>query len=540
MVVWFFPAFVALMIIRHGFSKPKMVKILFWGMIVNASLLAIFGLIAPLLVENYPLWLKPILPRQDVLFFSTFGYPNHAGSFFILHLGLACGLFFYYYANRKHENQVLVKTGILLVSILLLLYVIHLTHSRYAMLFSWLTTAFFTFHLLYLSIGKDLDKRLKIGIIAIVVVGLIVIGLFALYHTAKGDILSKLTKMSEPGKFINEQFDLKFWQVVAAAKMWRDYPLFGIGGGSYREYLLQYVRNHKERYIATHYWGMAYVHNDLMQFLCEFGIIGTGLLAAVFLFLVSRIAASRQWKQGFFFFGLLGAGGVFIHSLIDLPFRSPPVIIAFVVILAGYGILQTQQRHQEQITKKKGSFISFVTRFVNFYTLVFLFISIVMWWILTPIRQKVSQDIVREVKREYEAKLITFPYNNVTPGISQNASPALLRSLWWAKLLYAEYKELHLLSAKINFDLYRNASPKNEKGAKSYLKEAFRSSLTARRFTTYGDIEFIKLHTAVLDALGYYLEESWCLKCLRDIYAKDIRVNRLVREFYFRRPYLYR
>jgi O-antigen ligase len=540
MVVWFFPAFVALLIIRHGFSKPQMVKILFWGMIVNASLLAIFGLIAPLLVKNYPLWLSPILPKQKVIFFSTFGYPNHAGSFFILHLGLACGLFFYYYANRKKENQVSVKTGILLVSILLLLYSIHLTHCRYAVLFSWVMAVFFIFYLLNFSLRKKSNQWLKTGIIVIVVVCLLVIGSFTLYLTAKDDFLSKLSTMANPGKFIKEQFDLKSWQVVAAAKIWRDYPIFGIGGGSYGQYLLQYVRNHKERYIATHYWGMAYVHNDFMQFLCEFGIVGTGLLVAVFLLLVSRIVASGKWKQGFVFFGLLGVSGVLIHSLIDLPFRSPPIITAFVVVLAGYGMLQTKQRREKEIIKKKGSFTSFVTRFVNFYTILFLFIAFVVWWAFTPVRQDISRNIVRDVEKKYEAKLLTPRYDNVTPGISRNASPALLRSLWWAKLLYAEYKDLHLLSAKINFDLYRNARANNEKDAKSYLKEAFRSSLAARRFTTYADIEFVKLHTAVLDALGYILEESWCLKCLSDSYPKDIRVNLLVREFYFRRPYLYR
>ena len=203
-------------------------------------------------------------------------------------------------------------------------------------------------------------------------------------------------------------------------------------------------------------------------------------------------------------------------------------------------MLQTNQRQEEEIIKKKGSFTSFVTRFVNFYTILFLFISIVVWWVLTPVRQNISRNIVRDVDKKYDAKLITPRYDKVTPGVSQNASSALLRSLWWAKLLYAVYKDLYLLSAKINFDLYRNARANNEKAAKSCLNEALRSSLAARRFNTYRDIEFVKLHTAVLDALGYILEESWCVKCLSDSYPKDIRVNLLVREFYFRRPYLYR
>jgi O-antigen ligase len=537
MVVWFFPAFVALLIVRHSFSRPQMVRILFWGMIINASFLAIFGLIAPILSKNYPQWLTPILPRQPVFFFSTFGYPNHAGSFFILHLGLACGLFFYYYTNRKQEARLLVKGGTLLFIILLQFYAIILTRSRYAMIFSGLMAASFIFYLLYLSLWKNRGRKLKSFIITSVVILFMVIGSFALYLTAKSDILTELSTMSKPGKFIEEQFDLRFWQSVAAVKMWWDYPIFGIGGGSYREYLLQYVTDRKKRYIAANWRGMANVHNDFMEFLCEFGIVGIGLLMAVLILLVTKILNTKEWKRGFILFGLLGLSGVLIHSLIDLPFRSPPVIIAFVVVLAGYGMIG---QVQEKVTEKKGSITRFLTRFVNFYSILFLSVSIVLWWACTPTRQKVSQNIVREVKREYEAELIIPRYNNVNPGISRNASPGLLRSLWWAKLVYAEYKYIHLLSAKINFDLYRNARTTNEKNAKSYLKEAFRSSLAASRFTTYADVEFVRLHTAILDALGYYLEESWCLRCLRKKYPKDIRVNLLVREYYVRRPYLCR
>jgi hypothetical protein len=62
--------------------------------------------------------------------------------------------------------------------------------------------------------------------------------------------------------------------------------------------------------------------------------------------------------------------------------------------------------------------------------------------------------------------------------------------------------------------------------------------LAARRYTNYGDIEFVKLHTAILDALGYHLEESWCLLKLGKAHRDDIRVNLLLREYYFRRPYL--
>ncbi|MDQ1351352.1 MAG: hypothetical protein QG657_1654 [Acidobacteriota bacterium] len=230
MVVRFFPTFVALLIIRHAFSRLRMVRILFWGMVINASLLAIFGMIAPFLTKNYPTWLIPILPRQPVFFFSTFGYPNHAGSFFILHLGLACGLFFYYYINRKEEPRASMKAGILSVIILLQFCAIHLSRGRYAILFSWIMAAAFMLYLLHLTPWKNFKVRRKTSFIAIATTCVVVIGSLALYITSKDEIRARLSTMAKPGKFIAEQFDMKFWQIVAAAKIWKDHPLWESAG----------------------------------------------------------------------------------------------------------------------------------------------------------------------------------------------------------------------------------------------------------------------------------------------------------------------
>jgi hypothetical protein len=541
MLVWFFPAFVLLLMVRHGCPGKRSLIIVSWSMAVNSAFLGIIGIIAPLMGKNYLSWLTSflVLPPYSRSSFSTFGYANHAAAFFLLHLGLTCGLFFYYCINRKQQRRIKVKTGLLLMIILLQFYTLQRCHSIYGMIFSWLIMAVFVFYGLYRFSRENHARKIKPGFIITGVILLVVTGLSVLYLTAKSDIVSEFSTMRVPGKYIKEQAAVKLFFISAAVDIWRHNPVFGIGGGSYSEYLIYYERPHSNKYIKTHALGKANTHNDFFQFLCEFGILGLGLLMAALVLLTAKIAKNKAWQQSFVLFGLLGVSGILIQGSMDLPFRNPSVLISFVFMLTGYGTLMHPQQPRE-ISYKKGSFKPFVTRFVNFYTILFLFISIVVWWAFTPVRQNISRNIVRDVDKKYEAKLIIPRYDNVTPAISRNASPALLRSLWWAKLLYAEYKDLYLLSTKINFDLYRNARANNEKDAKSYLKEAFRNSLAARRFTTYADIEFVKLHTAVLDALGYILEESWCVKCLSDRYPKDIRVNLLVREFYFRRPYLYR
>lgn len=549
MLVWFFPAFVLVLMVRHGCPGKRALLIVYWSMAVNSAFLGIIGIIAPQLGNKYLSWLTSILilpPYSRFSFsafgyFSTFGYANHAASFFLLHLGLTCGLFFYYYIDRKQHRWIILKTGILLMIILLQFYALHLCHSNYGMFFSWLIMTFFVFYGLYLYIREKPTRRVKSGFIVTGVIFLLAVGLFGLYLTARGDILSELSTMKKPGKYIKEQSAEKLWYMSAALDIWRHSPIFGIGGGSYGEYLRYYERpnSNQDKYIKTHAPGTANVHNDFIQFLCEFGIVGIGLLTAALVLLALKIMKNKAWKQSFVFFGLLGISGVLIQSLMDVPFRNPSVIISFLVILAGYGTLQRRDQNNE-VSSKKDSPTKFVTRFVNFYTVLFLFIMIVSWWALSPVRQKISRDIVREVEREYYAKLITPQYDKVTPGKSQNASPSLLRSLWQAKVLYGDFKDLHLLSAKINFDLYRDLKSSQEKKAKKYLLAAFRSSMSAKQFSKSTDTEFIKVYTAILDESGYYLEESLCLKVLLDSNPDDIRVDLLVREYYFRRPHLIR
>lgn len=548
MLVWFFPAFVLLLMIRHGCPGKLGFIMISWSMAINSAILAILGIITPLLGNKYLSWLTSIfiLPPYSRFsfsnsgYFSTFGYANHAASFFLLHLGLTCGLFFYYYIDRKQHRRITLKTGILLMIILLQFYVLHRCHSSYGMIFSWMIMALFVFYSLYLVILKNHKKRIKSRFIVTVVILILAASLFGVYFMARGDILSELSTIKKPVKYSKEQSAEKLWYMSAALDIWRHSPIFGIGGGSYSEYLRYYERpnSNQDKYIKTHEPGKANVHNDFIQYLCEFGIVGIGLLIATFVLLAAKIIKNKAWKQGFVLFGLLGMSGVLIQSMIDVPFRNPSVIISFVIMLVGYGTLQHREQNN-QVSSKNSFSTKYITRFVNFYTILVLFIIVISWWALSPIRQKISRDIVREVEKEYYAKLSPH-YDDITPEKSQNASPSLVKPMWWAKLLYSDYEDLHLLSAKINFDLYRDLKSSQEKEAKKYLLAAFRSSLAAQPFSTTMDTPFVKIYTAILDELGYYLEESLCLKTLLDNNPDDIRINLLVREYYANRPHLIR
>jgi O-antigen ligase len=341
MLVWFFPAFALLLMVRHGCPVKRALIIVYWSMLINAAFLAILGILAPQLGNSYLSWriFILILPPYSNSSFSTFGYVNHAASFFLLHLGLTCGMFFYYFTDRKQHRWVPVKTGILLMIILLQFYALHRCHSSYGMIFSWMIMVFFVFYGLYLYIRENPNRRLKSGFIVTGVILLLAVGLIGLYFTARGDILSELGTMKKPVKYVKDQSAEKLWYISAALDIWRQSPVFGVGGGSYSEYLRYYEQSDNNHYLETHAPGKANVHNDFIQFLCEFGIVGIGLLTGALVLLAAKIVKNKEWKQDFVLFGLLGISGVLIQGLWDVPFRNPSVIVSFAVILAGYGNL---------------------------------------------------------------------------------------------------------------------------------------------------------------------------------------------------------
>ena len=119
----------------------------------------------------------------------------------------------------------------------------------------------------------------------------------------------------------------------AAIAIWREHPWFGVGGWGYK-YL---VASH----VPEKYWpllekrGWANVHVDFLQFLAEFGAVGTGLLLAALGVLVRDLLAARQCQHNAF----CAMGGVslaltVVFSLVDIPFRCPAILYTWVALLA--------------------------------------------------------------------------------------------------------------------------------------------------------------------------------------------------------------
>jgi O-antigen ligase len=83
--------------------------------------------------------------------------------------------------------------------------------------------------------------------------------------------------------------------------------------------------------------GTANVHNDTLQFLAEFGLTGIIALGSAVGIQLYRVIRHPMRRHGLYVFILLGLVLLYVHSMIDLPFRNPAVLISSAICLAGLG-----------------------------------------------------------------------------------------------------------------------------------------------------------------------------------------------------------
>jgi len=82
--------------------------------------------------------------------------------------------------------------------------------------------------------------------------------------------------------------------------------------------------------------GAANTHNDLLQFLSEFGLVGVALLWISIGIMAAPLIRYplHTWRSPRVFFSLLGLLVILIHSAVDLPFRCPAVLFLWTLTLA--------------------------------------------------------------------------------------------------------------------------------------------------------------------------------------------------------------
>jgi O-antigen ligase len=268
--------------------------------------------------------------------FGSFGYPNHGAMYFLLLLGMSTGLVLR--ELRKDGSERSLGTIFLhAVSALAFASAACLSTSRAGLLGTFLLlfgvmaymvcTGWRRTHPVQ-KINWFLGMAGFVGLCA------------AIFLVFAGDRHFKEVKAATSDLDPQKEFNARIFQSKAAWAMWRDHRWHGVGAWGYKWLAADYHPPEEWKWLRT---GKANVHNDYLQFLAEFGIIGITALLLVFgtallptLKSMGYVASDERslWGDPMRVCLWVALCIVGLDALIDLPFRSPAVFMHFAVFLA--------------------------------------------------------------------------------------------------------------------------------------------------------------------------------------------------------------
>lgn len=360
--LWFAVALSAMLATKHCLvrrGKRLLLHMLVW----NGFALAILGFIQIASGAEGPFW----VPMANVkggagTFFSTFGYPNMAGDYFVTLFGLAVALWrdVNLEYNRRHSERDLTPSDknrykmfcrrhYPLIPAGLFFFAAISTLSRAAIILVTLMLVIAFFHSL-ISITHRLSKkeRMRRGMISVLIVGLVAFfSIISIPEDVQREIdtlntQEVLTRVTGKGQY----------HVRVATEIWRDHKLFGCGGWGYKHFCLSKMTPEEQLQMV----GGINVHNDYLQFLAEHGLVGFGAMVAIVVLLLRPVVFvwTKLVKTARFtdskrapakpiqifalpapaFLILATALATLVHGFGDCPLRSPAVLTLFFVSLA--------------------------------------------------------------------------------------------------------------------------------------------------------------------------------------------------------------
>lgn len=356
LLLWFPPALVAVLAAKHGLLK-KSKRLLLEGICWNGAVLALLGFFQLLSGTQKLLWLTPM----EGYFFSTFGYPNFAGAFFTLIAAISTGLWFHHVTQEAgltpaflltdEDEPSLIDTYRMLVPALMAFVAAFATISRAAVLLSSLVIVVLGVYMLGYTWNR-VTSGTRVMIVS--VAGALVFAVLVSLVVFKLEGFKREVKTITLSSVVDRVTGRGYYHARVAKAIFKDHPVYGVGGWGYPLYLHQYLTPEETKRMQIQ--GGANVHNDSLQFLAEQGLVGYGLIVFCALSLVvplfwqawrlCRLLPTQTLPDGAakvkgvlqclpppLFAVWIGTGATFCHSFGDLPFRTPAILLVWTLAL---------------------------------------------------------------------------------------------------------------------------------------------------------------------------------------------------------------
>ncbi|PHS73137.1 MAG: O-antigen polymerase [Cycloclasticus sp.] len=322
------------LLIVNLFTTRKRLTLLLSTLIISGAFQGFYGSLMTLSGIEWGFFVEKEHYRG--LATGTFVNRNHLAGYLEMTIACSIGLLL---AFRTGQALTLRNTIELLMgpkvkirlALLMMVIALVLTHSRMG------NTAFFSSLLLvgglFVLTNKRHRKRNSLIFISIILIDLLVISqYFGLDQLKERLVNTRISDQVVNGEVVQKDNIVRDDIVVSALPMIKQRPFVGYGAGSFESTYQQYAGDH----IRIH---LDHAHNDYVQFLVEFGLIGfVPLLLFVLMSLWHAFQALRMreswYRSGVGFAASMGIMSILIHSFTDFNLQIPANAATFIVLCA--------------------------------------------------------------------------------------------------------------------------------------------------------------------------------------------------------------
>lgn len=317
-----------------GIQRRKSALIILWSFVTSGVVMGFFAILQKLSDTDKILWVVNVINEHP---WGTFAYRNQASAFLILVTIIVSLLFFYYLEKFKNSNVASSKGGphfLCLLYISILFASIWLALSRGGIIIG----SIFVFAFFILALSKNVfhwRTHREWGPLLVFV---------AIFFGGVVFVL-KLSDWGAIEKRIEQSYKIKsnieiYERTLSSKATWemaQDRLSFGWGAGSFRYIFPIYQKDHEK---IWYHWKSKkrgwqgrriynYAHNDWIQFLAEYGVIGCFFLGGMFLCLVISAINLLTFSKLSGCLILSGIFLIFVHNFVDFIFSSPAYWVAF-------------------------------------------------------------------------------------------------------------------------------------------------------------------------------------------------------------------
>lgn len=322
-------------------NTEKRIRLLLLTIMAAGTFQALYGALEILL--GYHTSLVFGLAVEEVAT-GTFVYKNHYANFLMLSLSAGVGLLVTSLEKsslstpkdfvRSFASTLLSSKAIIRICIAIMVIGLVMSRSRMG------NTAFFVAMAAVGAVAFVLIKNRSKGL-TILVISMFIIDLFIVSAYFGLERVKERLAQTSLAQETRDEIITDAYPIIS------DFPLFGSGGGSFYSTFPSYHQSEVSAFYD-------HLHNDYLQFLIEYGIVGSFILFAIFVFsLYKAMRAMRQRRNSIFkgsaFACLMVFVGMGLHMTVDFPLQAYANASYFVVFLALSMIINSLKLHR---TKK--------------------------------------------------------------------------------------------------------------------------------------------------------------------------------------------